>query len=104
MYSQLCCQRLRSSLARKTRVSGSCLLQMSPATVAFRVFRAAVPLIKRYLRVLANEPFSRLLAVLEVRDDQLVGRFALLLPLFDQAERVEVDVLDSGRPRAVAHS
>src|SRR5262245_58188874 len=59
------------------------VLQLSPATVAFCVFRTAVALIKRYLRVLAHKTFSGFDPVFEVSHDQLIGHFAFLLPSFD---------------------
>src|SRR5262249_31201655 len=79
------------------------VLDLSPATVAFRIFRAAGSFINRYPRVLANEALAGLRRVLEVRDDQLVGRLVLLLPLFEQAERVEVDVLHARGAGPVTH-
>src|SRR5262245_60662063 len=88
----------------ETELDAESVLQLSPATVAFRVFRAAAAFIKRYVRILADEPFPGFHPVFEVRDDQLFGGLALFFPLFDQAERIEVDVFGAVRAGAVAHA
>src|SRR5215475_10952374 len=102
-YSQLRCQTTEAEFGPETAACSIPVLDLSPATVAFRILGAAGSFINRYARVLAYEALAGLCRVSEVRDDQLVGRLTLLLPLFDQADRVEVDVLRACDAGPVTH-
>src|SRR4051812_33082315 len=74
------------------------------AFVACGVLDVALACVHGDLRKLADKARADLFAVPEVRDDELVGRFARFFPLLDQSKRVEVEVFGAGGAGAVSHA
>src|SRR5262245_14582655 len=64
---------------------------------ACRVFRITAAFIGRHLRVLADKPSSYHLFVLVVIEHQLLWRITRLFPLFDNVERVVIEVFLTAR-------
>src|SRR5262245_55600161 len=60
---------------------------------AQRILGRPAPFIRRDFRILTNKPLPDFHPILVVPDDQLIRRLSRLLPLLDDVERVEIEVL-----------
>src|ERR1700730_7757131 len=78
-------------------------LPHSFARVAPRFLDVSAALVPGDLRVLTHQALPYFHAVLVVGNDELVRSLPALFPLFDHAERVEIDVFGAIRAGTVAH-
>ena len=77
---------------------------MSLTVEAGRIFRVAASFVSGDLRILANQPAADFLAVLVMAHHQLIGSLAGLLPLLDQGQSIDVEILGPIGTDAVIHA
>src|SRR5262245_9025829 len=85
-------------------IRASKLNSNSFAYEASKVFRITAAFVCGHLRVLADKPSSHHLFVLVVIKDQLLWRITRLFPLFDNVERVVIEVFFTARAGPVTHA